>query len=171
MESVLIRPENSSDYEYIHRVTATAFGSEAEADLIDALRKSSAFVPELSLVAEKDGKVVGHILFSKIAVGAQQHEGLALAPMAVEPELQRQGIGSMLVKAGIAKARELDFRFVVVLGHPDYYPKFGFVPAGTYHITTKYNAPEVTFVLALTPDGLANVSGEVMYPPEFDTVS
>ncbi|MBX9765610.1 N-acetyltransferase [Patescibacteria group bacterium] len=167
-----IRKEQESDYQDVYKINALAFGGENESKLIEALRKSETFVPELSLVAEKEGKVVGHILFSKIHIGSNlTHKSLALAPVAVLPDTQKQGIGSLLIQFGLKKAAELGFGSVVVLGHSKYYPKFGFEPASNWNITTEYKDPESTFALELQPEALNGISGQVVYPPEFSVVS
>jgi len=168
---VIIRTETSDDYKVVFDLNVKAFGQENESRLIEALRKSNAFVPELSLVAEVDGKVVGHILFTKVTIGDSKHEGLALAPVAVAPDAQRQGLGTRLVEAGLKKAAELGFDSVVVLGHENYYPKFGFKSASNWNITTGYNSPESTFALELKNGALEHVSGLVEYPKEFLVVS
>src|SRR3989344_4803395 len=146
---VIVRTETSNDYQAVFGLNAKAFGQENESRLVDALRKGDAFVPELSLVAEMNGKIVGHILFTKIKIGNSKHESLALAPMAVAPDAQRQGVGSALMEAGLKKVAELGFDSVVVLGHEWYYPKFGFKPASNWSITTDYNSPESTFAIEI----------------------
>jgi putative acetyltransferase len=125
-----IRPEHPTDREQVFEVNQLAFGQPDEARLVQALRRSHAFIPELSLVAVEDERIVGHILFSCIGVrsGTTTHEALALAPMAVLPARQRVGIGASLVRRGLADARHLGHRIVIVVGHPEYYPRFGFVP-------------------------------------------
>ena len=169
---VVIRKEDANDWQAVFDLNVHAFGQKNESKLIEALRISDVFVPELSLVAEKDGKIVGHILFSKIKiVGNNIHDSLALAPVAVNPDSQKQGIGSMLVEAGLKKAAELGFDSVVVLGHKQYYPRFGFRPASEWNIITEYNLPESTFALELKAGALKGVSGKAEYPKEFSIVS
>jgi len=165
---VTIRKETVDDYRAVFDLNAGTFSRDNESKLIEALRKGDAFVPELSLVAEKKGQIVGHIFFSKIRiVGDAVHESLALAPVAVSSDMQRQGIGSMLVEAGLKRATEIGFDSVIVLGHEDYYPRFGFRLASEWNITTEYNSPESTFAIELTKGGLKGVSGVVSYPGEF----
>jgi putative acetyltransferase len=167
---VLIRPERPADHEQVFRVVELAFGQPAEARLVEALRRSPAFIPELSLVAVEDERVVGHILFSRIAVrsAAETHEAVALAPMAVLPERQRAGIGSALVERGLADARRLGHRVAIVVGHPAYYPRFGFVPGEPFGIRIPFEvSPGAFMVRELQPGALAAVNGQVEYPPEF----
>ncbi len=165
-----IRPEAPSDRESIYRVHRDAFGGDAEPRLVDALRKSPAFIAELSLVAVEGGEIVGHILFTRLTVedDAAAHPALALAPMAVLPARQNRGIGSALVRLGLKEARRLEHRVVIVLGHPQYYPRFGFQPAQPLGIHSPFEAPSDAFlVLALEPGALDGVRGRVVYPPEF----
>ena len=170
-----IRQENKDDLIDIYEINTLAFGQDNEAKLVDALRNNSeVFVPELSLVATIDNKIVGHILFSKIKIEdnkQNEFESLALAPMAVKPEIQKKGIGGQLIRAGLDKARELNFKSVIVLGHKHYYPKFGFVPTNKWDIKSPFDAPTEAFMgIELIEDGLKNKSGTVKYPKEFDTV-
>lgn len=171
---VRIRQENKDDHEAVFEVNRLAFGRECEAELVDLLRYSSAFIPELSLVAALDNKIIGHILFTKIMIISENGEetrSLALAPMAVAPEFQHRGIGGKLIKNGLQMAKKLHHRSVIVLGHERYYPKFGFVPAHKWNIRCPYDVPENVFMaLELAPDGLRDVSGRVVYPKEFESV-
>ena len=124
---IRIKQEVKEDYHPVYEITKLAFGQEKESILIEKIRKGPNFVPELSLVAEKNNEIVGHILFSKMKiVGESEYETLMLAPLAVIPELQKQGIGGKLIKKGIEKAIMLGFDSIIVVGHKDYYPKFGF---------------------------------------------
>ena len=163
-----IRQETRTDYPAVFELNRQVFGKENEPRLVEALRKSKAFVPELSLVAEEDNQIVGYILFSKITIhGEKQHESLAVGPVAVKPELQRKGIGKMLMQTGIRKATDLGFDSILVLGSKDYYSRFGFKSAGDWQIATEYNDPDSTMILELRPGVLTNVSGIAEYPPEF----
>jgi len=171
---VKIRQENKDDFNAVFEVTKLAFGQDNEAKLVDLLRQNNTFIPELSLVAILDNKIVGHILFTKIKIvnnDGSETESLALAPMAVRPEFQHKGIGGQLIKHGLIKARELQYKSVIVLGHEHYYPKFGFVPADKWNIKSPYNVPTNVFMaLELITDGLKNKNGLVKYPKEFETV-
>lgn len=169
-----IRQENRDDIKEIYEINSLAFGRENEAKLVDLLRASANFVPELSLVATIDNKLVGHILFTKVKITDDQKiefDSLALAPMAVRPSNQKMGIGGQLIRAGLDIARELNFKSVIVLGHRNYYPKFGFVPTSKWNIKSPFDVPTEAFMgIELIDGGLKNVSGTVKYPKEFDTV-
>ncbi|MBT3180122.1 MAG: N-acetyltransferase [Candidatus Marinimicrobia bacterium] len=169
-----IRKENINDYSDVYNLNKATFEEDEEAKLVDLLRKSSAFIPELSLVAIIDKKIVGHILFTKIKIiddKGNKNESLALAPMAVVPSLQKKGIGGQLIKTGLEKARKLNFESVIVLGHEKYYPRFGFKPTKQWGITAPWDVPTNVFMgIELVTDGFRNVKGIVQYPKEFDEV-
>ena len=169
-----LRQENKDDYPAVFELNKAAFGQDNEARLVDLLRKSAAFIPELSLVATIDGQVTGHILFSKIKIResiGKETESLALAPMAVTPQFQNQGIGAKLIRFGLKKATELGYESVIVLGHQYYYPKFGFFPANKWNINAPFDVPENVFMaIELVKDGLKNVTGTVQYAAEFEMV-
>ncbi|MCH7408927.1 N-acetyltransferase [Belliella sp. DSM 111904] len=169
-----IRQETKNDFNAVFEVNKLAFGQDSEANLVELLRQSEAFIPQLSLVATLGNKIVGHILFTKIQIindDKSETDSLALAPMAVRPEFQNKGIGGQLIKHGLDKARELQHKSVIVLGHEHYYPKFGFIPAEKYYIKSPYEVPTNVFMaLELVTDGLKNTNGLVKYPQEFDTV-
>ncbi|MCP4251000.1 MAG: N-acetyltransferase [bacterium] len=169
-----IRPEQPGDYAAIAKICRLAFGGEGESRLVAALRASDEFDPNLSLVAVRDRAVIGHILFSPIRIESDQGHtpALALAPMAVLPVHQRQSIGTQLVHRGLEACRRLRHAIVVVVGHAEYYPRFGFTPAAPYNIQAPFPVPDEAFmVLALTPVALDGVNGVVRYPKAFDDVS
>lgn len=148
-----------------------AFGETKVADLVETIRNSPNFIPELSLVALEKGDVLGHILFSRVVIEAPQIPALALAPLAVIPQRQRQGIGSKLVQAGLSKCQELDQTIVLVVGDPHYYRRFGFQTASKFGLQSSLPFPDEVFMaLELKPDALMNVSGTVLYPAYFDEV-
>jgi putative acetyltransferase len=167
-----IRPERPEDASRIRHVNVLAFGQPAEADLVERLRQACG--DSVSLVAEDDA-VVGHILFTPVAVesAGQRILGMGLAPMAVLPDRQRQGIGSQLVRRGLDILRERGCPFVVVVGHPEYYPRFGFQPASTHGLATQWQGiPDAAFMVrVLDVHALAGVSGVVKYREEFDEVA
>jgi putative acetyltransferase len=167
----LIRPEHPTDHAAIRHVYTLAFGQPNEADLVDALRRHQALT--LSLVAVQDHRIVGHIAFSPVSIASDTitHDALGLAPVGVLPTHQRQGIGSQLVKSGLQACRDIGCGVVVVLGHPHYYPRFGFTPATPYGIAWEHDAPEEVFMVKALQDGaLAQTRGVVKYRPEFDAV-
>ncbi|MEU6841434.1 N-acetyltransferase [Streptomyces sp. NPDC046716] len=144
-----IRPETPDDIRTVHGINEAAFDTADEADLVDALRREAAAKgePLVSLVAEDDdGDVVGHILFSRCLIGATP--AMCLAPMAVEPGAQRGGIGSALVRAGLAAVADAGERFVTVLGHPAYYPRFGFERASAHGVTCPLDVPDEAMMVA-----------------------
>lgn len=171
---VKIRREKTGDYSGVYTVNELAFEHKNESILVERLRKSEFFVPKLSLVAEIEDKIVGHILFTLLKIIDEkgvEYNSLSLAPMSVRPSFQNLGIGTALVRAGLGKASKLGFESVIVLGHEKYYPRFGFKPASTWKITCPYEVPDEVFMaLELVPGALKNVSGKVQYPEEFDEV-
>ena len=171
---MIIRPEKIKDYTAIHEVNELAFGSRAEADLIEDLRKSDNFIPELSLVAVRKGEVIGHILFSPIVIKSKERviSALALAPMAVHPKFQNQGVGTKLVWQGLEDCQRLGHKIVIVIGHPGYYPRFGFLPALDKGLNVPFPVPDEAFmVMELVPGALEATKGEIIYPPAFQKVS
>jgi len=167
---ISIRRERPEDIAVIRTVNETGFDQRTEADIIDALRDVCPDV--LSLVAESDGEVVGHILFSPVTIedGSQSRQGMGLAPVAVTPDRQRQGIGSELVQAGLEILRKQGCPFIIVLGHPDFYPRFGFVPAFRHGLRCQWEGvTDAAFmVLVLDASSMAGVSGVARYREEFD---
>ena len=168
---ITIRPEKEADFDAVRQVNTVAFGRAAEAALVDALRKAAD--PLISLVAVEDDQVVGHILFTPVTIesGDAEAPALGLAPMAVLPAYQRQGVGSQLVRAGLKECQRIGSNVVVVLGHPEYYPRFGFVPASQKGLSSEYPVPdEVFMVIELEPGALRDRHGIVKYQPEFAEV-
>lgn len=166
MSEPVIRSESAADEAAIRQVNEAAFGQPLEAELVDALREVAE--PFLSLVAEVDGRVVGHILFTEVTIGEgpEPFEALGLAPMAVDPDLQRQGIGSSLVRHGLGVCQALGYEAVVVLGHPSYYPRFGFRRASDFGIQFEMPVPDEAFLaLELEPGALDDASGPARYHP------
>lgn len=165
-----IRDEQAADIPAIRAITCAAFRSSGEADLIDALRARTA--PIVSLVADDAGSVAGHIMFSPVTLsGHADLKIMGLAPMAVAPEMQRLGVGSALVRAGLDRCRDLGFDAVVVLGHAEYYPRFGFVPASRFGIASEYNVPDDVFMaMELVPGALQGKAGTARYHPAFADV-
>ncbi|MCP3959870.1 MAG: N-acetyltransferase [bacterium] len=165
-----IRPEIEDDAAAVRAVNEAAFDSPAEANLVAVLREQAR--PVISLVAEDAGEVVGHILFSPVTLpGHPELHIMGLAPMAVLPKHQRRGVGSALVRAGIEKCEKLGASAVVVLGHPEYYPRFGFVPAARFGIGCEYDVPEEVFMaLELRAGHLADAAGKVRYHAAFGDV-
>jgi putative acetyltransferase len=164
---VTTRPETSQDRVDIRNVNQAAFGGGDEANLVDALREDS--LVEVSLVAELDNQIVGHILFSRVTIitNAGTVEAVSLAPMAVLPSYQRQGIGSRLVDAGLEACRKQGHRIVLVLGHPEFYPRFGFSAKLAQPLESPFGSGEAWMALELVPDALDGVAGRVKYPPPF----
>jgi putative acetyltransferase len=164
---MLIREERDADAAQVRAVNIAAFGTPTEADLVDALRLQA--MPLISLVAEDNGKVVGHILFSPVKLTSEPGLILmGLAPMAVVPSRQRQGIGSRLVREGLERCRDVDAAAVVVLGHPEYYPRFGFRPAAQWSLRSEYSVPEDAFMVRELREGALNgMSGTIQYHPAF----
>ena len=170
---IVIRPEKPEDFDIIYEINRRAFNGEIEARLIDKIRKSDNFIPELSLVALKDNKIVGHILFSKVKIKSKNREKivLALAPMAVLPEFQNQGIGHLLVNRGLEISKGLCYYIVVLVGHPDYYPRFGFTPARAKGLEISFKMPipdEAFMVCELEKNALERIKGIVELPPYFE---
>lgn len=166
-----IREDEPDDYEAIRRVNESAFGSPAEADLVEALRKGGYVIA--SLVAETEAGVVGHLLFSRLPIETVGGSipAASLAPMVVAPEVQRQGIGSLLVEAGLAFCREQGERIAFVLGHPAFYPRFGFSSERASTIASPFGGGEAWMALELAPGSLSGVTGRVVYPPPFSALA
>jgi putative acetyltransferase len=167
----LIRPETAADHEAIRHVNRLAFGQHDEARLVDALRDGG--YVRASLVAEKDVRVVGHVLFSHLPIVTEVGTvpALALAPMAVLPEVQNQCIGSALVRRGLEVCKEQGHRIVVVLGHPHFYPRFGFSSKLASSLASPFGGGDSWMALDLVPGALDGVTGRVQYPPPFEAWS
>jgi len=163
-----IREEHPGDVTAIRDVNKRAFRQEQEGNIVEALRSNGAAL--LSLVATLDGRVVGHIMYSPLSVG--EVTGAGLGPMAVLPEHQRQGIGSKLVTVGNRKLKDAGYSFIVVVGHPAFYPRFGFRPASLYGVSCEWEVPDDVFMLlVLDQTKMQGASGLAKYRPEFSTVS
>lgn len=169
---VTIREETAEDVTAIDNVNELAFARRDEAELVNALRENQKI--SFSLVAVQDGEIVGHILFSSMRIISEDgpvYPALGIGPVAVLPLYQRQGIGAQLMEAGLAKCHAAGHRIVLVLGHPSYYPRFGFRPASLYGIKCAYEVPDEAFMASeLEPNALVQVSGTAHYEPEFDGV-
>jgi putative acetyltransferase len=166
---VTIRREDVDDAEQVRVVNTRAFGRTVEADVVDTLRGSC---PEgVSLVAVCEGQIVGHILFTPAVVesGGQVVHGMALAPLAVLPEFQRQGVGSELIQAGVAQMKAAGHPFIHVVGHPGYYPRFGFVRASRYGIVCEFAGvpDEASMFLILDDIAMEGKAGVARYRPEW----
>ncbi len=164
---MIIRDEENMDLAAIHAVNAAAFPTPAEAILVDALRELAH--PLVSLVAVDGETVVGHIMFTPVSLsGHSDLSIMGLAPMAVAPGKQRRGVGSALVRAGLERCRQLLVGGVVVLGHPEYYPRFGFLPATRFSLVSEYEVPEEAFLaLELRAGYFEGVSGTIRYHAAF----
>jgi len=168
---VHIRRETAADVAAVAALNRAAFARTEEADLVDRLRAAGRAAA--SLVAVRDGAVLGHILFSRVSIepAGLDLRPLGLAPMAVRPDEQRTGIGSALVWAGLAACRAAGAGAVVVLGHAEYYPRFGFLPASRFGLRCEYAVPDEVFMAReLAAGALAGAYGLVRYAPEFAAV-
>lgn len=166
-----IRAEKNEDLASIRQVNIAAFGRDNEANLVDKLRN----VPStFSFVAVTDSKIVGHIFFSPVTLEPKPTRDmliLGLAPLAVLPEYQRQGIGSLLIQSSLQQCQQIGCSAVVVLGHPEYYPRFGFVIASKKGLKCEYSVPDEAFmVLELKNEALRDYRGVVKYRSEFMSV-
>ena len=167
---LIVRQENSNDYDEVYNVVKTAFKTAEhsdgnEQDLVVSLRNSEAFIPELSLVAIENDKIIGYILFTRIMIG--KSEEVALAPFAVLPEYQRQGVGTRLIKAGHRIAKEKGYHYSVVLGSEKYYPKLGYNEARLYNIEAPFEVESKNFMAIKLNESKEKISGTVQYSKEF----
>jgi len=161
-----IRPEEPSDADGIRNLNRKAFNGEAEVRLVDLLRERRRNI--VSLVALENGQVIGQVLFTEVSViPPTQFRGVGLAPLAVLPKYQKRGIGTELAQKGLAFCRARGYDFAVVLGHTDYYPRFGFKKASDFGLGNDYNVDDPFMALEFKPGGLGGFSGVVHYVPEF----
>lgn len=167
-KNITVRAEQPEDAVAVRAVHLAAFPTAFEADLVARLRQRAQ--PAISRVAVVDDEIAGHIFFSPVRISKRDDlKVMGLAPMAVRPAYQRQGIGAALVHSGLAGCQLLGYGAVVVLGHPGYYPRFGFTPAGQAGLRCVYDVPvEAFMMLELHPGYLQNVQGTVTYHPAFD---
>lgn len=165
-----IRAENAADQAEVAKIVEDAFESTAEAGLVDALRSQA--TPLVSLVAEDKNAIIGHIMFSPVSLADYPHISLmGLAPMAVDPKHQRSGIGSALIRAGLRQCRDIGTVAIVVLGHPEYYPRFGFVPASRFDLGCEYDVPDEVFMaIELQEGSLKGASGIIKYHEAFSSL-
>lgn len=168
-----IRTERISDYEEVFQLNYLAFQNrEDESRLVERIRLSDQFILELSLIAEENHHIVGHVIFSKAEVVDEEnsHEVIVLAPIAVMPSHQKRGVGSKLIQEGLKRCAELGYEFVFLIGHPTYYPKFGFKPAKNYGFELKqFRVPDEVFMFCDLKEGTATqqIKGELVYPKSF----
>ncbi|MBC8314546.1 MAG: N-acetyltransferase [Bacteroidales bacterium] len=163
-----IRPETKQDYSAIKKVNDLAFKQENEGTLIEKLRINPEYIPELSLVAEIDGAVRGHILFFPLHVNTDKggYQTISLAPMAVYPDWQRKGIGGQLIREGLLKVEELGHKSVVVVGHPEYYPRFGFRRASEWNVKVPFPCPDEALMAIEFEKGNLK-PGVIKFTPEY----
>ena len=178
METTLImqsiRPEKPGDRETIRKVHEEAFSGDEEALLVDQLRADPLFIPELSLVAECDHTVIGHILFFPVSIANTTGlvPALSLAPLGIQTAFQRKGVGSSLTRHGLSECTRLGHRIVICVGHPEFYRRFGFGPARVSGLELPFPAPdEVFMVREMIPDALKGIRGLVQYPEIFSAGS
>ncbi len=175
MPNITIRPETTADFKAIRAMLVLAFSQEFPRDdvatLVDNLRQTPGYNPELALVAEQDGVVIGHVMFTPLVIDTAHGDipAMTLAPLAVHPTWHGQGVGSQLARHGLELCRSLGHRIVTVIGHPTYYPRFGFIQAGLLGIAmTHGRLEESKMIMALVPGALDGVTGTVRLPSVFD---
>ncbi|WBV61464.1 N-acetyltransferase [Chryseobacterium camelliae] len=173
---ITIRQEEEKDHQHVFQLIEEAFKSMEHSDhqeqfLVERLRQSEAFIPELSLVAENEhGEIVGHILFTKLKIinDSETFESLALAPVSVKPEFQNRGIGGQLITSGHLIAKKLGYGSVILIGHEKYYPMFGYQKTTNFGISFPFEVPEENgMAIELTENSLKNIKGTIKYPKEF----
>ena len=167
---MIIRQETIQDHAKVYQLIQEAFASAEHADgneqdLVVALRKGDAYIPELSLVAEINNEIVGHIMFTKDKVG--ENTVLILAPLSVKPNFQRKGIGTALINQGHEIAKKLGYSYSLVLGSKHYYPKFGYIPAKEFGLEVPDGIPSINFMAIKLIVEAAPIQGAVTYPKEF----
>ncbi len=167
ISGVLVRPEAPADYAAIAAITEAAFGKAREARMVEAIRASDGFVPELSLVAEDEAEIVGHILLSYVSLEEDSRRLLELGSISVRPDRQRTGIGGALVRAALAIADERGEPLVLVLGHPSYYPTFGFRPASGLGIVPPDGIPDEAWMATTLSAYRPELRGRVVFPPAY----
>jgi putative acetyltransferase len=168
---IIIREERPEDIAAIRCVNLESFGRPQEANLIEMLRTNGGIL--LSLVATYDSQVIGHILYSPVTAGFSEKKigGAGLGPMAVLPKYQRQGVGGKLIEFGITRLKQSGCPFIVVLGHADYYPRFGFRPASDYWLKCEWSVPDNAFMaLVLDESKIRDLSGLAKYRAEFSNI-
>ena len=163
---MLVRAERPTDYTAIAAVTEAAFGKPREARMVEAIRASDGFVPELSLVADDDGVIVGHIMLSYVSF-EDGRRLLELGPMSVRPDRQGKGIGGALIRAALAVADERGEPLVLVLGHPSYYPRFGFRRASALGIIPPDGIPDEAWMATTLPAYKPDLRGRIILPPAY----
>lgn len=171
MKEIIIRQENENDFDDVYNLIKEAFEKAEHSDgneheLVNRLRKSNSFIPELSLVATINNMIVGYILFTKVKIG--EYEELALAPLAVLPRYQKQGIGTLLIEEGHKIAKNLGYHYSVVLGSEKYYPRFGYIPAIMYKIRPPFEVKDENFMAIELNKSNKEIEGIVKYAKEFD---
>ncbi|MBM6995984.1 N-acetyltransferase [Paenibacillus sp. DXFW5] len=169
---MIIRTETERDFNEVYKLNYLAFGNrEDESKLVERIRKSNEYIPELSIIAEMENEIVGHLLLSKAKV--EDHENaytvIVLAPIAVKPNRQKQGIGSRLIEEGIRRCRTLGYGIILLIGHPSYYPRLGFQPARKHGLDLKqFEVPDEVFMVYEVEEGkLKEIKGELKYPKAF----
>lgn len=168
---MIIRSETQADYLAIAQIHKLAFGREEEADLVEKIRNSQYYIPQLTLIAEDNNSVVAHLMFSYIhLVGEQTFQVIGLAPIAVHPDFQNQGIGSALVNAGLNQANVLGETLIVVLGHSQFYSRFGFKPSVNFNIESPFPVPEDVFMVKTLANYQSKYRGKIVYPESFHSV-
>lgn len=175
-----IRVEKFKDYKDVEELTYNAFLKAGiteeikEHILVKKIREDKCFIPELSLVAEEDGKILGHIMYSIMNIKTnegKQIETLSLAPVSVHVDYQKQGIGSELIRYSLDQAKQLGYGSVIVVGHENYYPKFGFKQAKLFNLDCEFEVPDINFfALELKKNSLKNIKGTVYYPDVFKEI-